>query len=125
LIHLDPGFLIGSLAPSTPEEAKLRAWTAAAQPLGLSAVAWTEFLCGPVDPAVVDLMTRIVHEPVAFTEEDAATAARLFNQAGRRRGSLIDCMIAPTALRSGAALATTNPRDFRPLDPLGLRVVTV
>jgi len=48
----------------------------------------------------------------------------LFNRAGRRRGSLLDCMIAAIALRAGAALATANQADFRRLRAAGLRLAS-
>ncbi len=71
----------------------------------------------------VELAARVVDEPVALLARDAETAAELFNLAGRRRGSLNDCMIAATALRAGAALATTNLVDFRRFESAGLRVM--
>ena len=123
MIHLDTSFLIRALARDSPEDRDLRARLARAEPLGMSVIAWTEFLCGPVEASQVELVLRIVREPIAFIDEDAATAARLFNQAGRRRGSLTDCMIAATAIRAEAPLATANPKDFRPLEALGLRVL--
>jgi predicted nucleic acid-binding protein len=57
--------------------------------------------------------------PLPFTVDDAATAAFLFNLGGRRRGSLPDCMIAATAIRFGAVLATTDG-DFRRYERAGL-----
>ena len=72
----------------------------------------------------MDLASRIVAERVPFNDEDAAAAARLFNLIGRRRGSLTDCMIAATALRLGASLATANLPDFRRFETAGLRVIT-
>ena len=123
MIHLDTGFLISALRRGSAEDRRLRGWLAQSEPIGISVVGWTEFLCGPVDAHDVELAARIVDEPVALLARDAGTAAELFNLAGRRRGSLNDCMIAATALRAGAAVATTNLVDFRRFEPAGLRVV--
>jgi predicted nucleic acid-binding protein len=68
----------------------------------------------------LDLVTRVMSERVPFGEGEATLAARLFNDSGRRRGSLADCMIAATAIRAGAALATENPKDFRRFESAGL-----
>jgi predicted nucleic acid-binding protein len=120
VIHLDTSFLVRALAAGTPQDGRLRAWLAAGEPLGMSAVAWAEFLCGPVAPASVELVGRVVHDRVPFGEGEAVFAARLFNESGRRRGSLADCMIAATAIRAGVALATENPGDFRRFTAAGL-----
>ena len=98
-------------------------WLRARTQVGISCIAWTEFLCGPVEMNQVDLAARIIHDRVPFVEEDADMAARLFNLSGGRRGTLIDCMIAAVALRIGASLATTNSEDFRRLQSAGLKVV--
>lgn len=124
MIHLDTSFLIGALARASAEDRELRGWLAAGEALRMSVIGWTEFLCRPVRAEDVILAARIVREPVTFTGPDAALTARFFNQSGRRRGSLIDCMIAATAVRAGAPLATSNPEDFRRLEPAGLRLVT-
>ncbi len=104
MIHLDTSFLIRALLRDSPEDRAIRGWLGAGQPLAMSTIGWAEFLCGPVDARSASLASRIVGERVPLTEEDAASAARLFNLIGRRRGSLLDCMIAATALRLGAAL---------------------
>jgi len=49
-------------------------------------------------------------------------AAILFNQSGRRRGSMIDCMIAATALHRDGQLATSNAKDFEPHETLSLQL---
>jgi len=91
----------------------------------MSAIAWAEFLCGPVEEPHGELAAQLVSEHVAFTEDDAPVAARLFNTSGRRRGSLLDCMIAAIALRADAALATVNPSDFRRFEAEGLTLTAV
>lgn len=120
MIHLDTSFLILALARGSREDQTLRTWLRAGQELGISAIGWAEFLCGPVGSAALDLAGRIVGETVPFTAADAALAARLFGATGRRRGSLADCMIAATAIEAGASLATANPRDFERFASAGL-----
>ena len=124
MIHLDTGFLISALRRGSAEDRRLREWLAQSQSIGISAVGWAEFLCGPVDVHDVELAARVLHEPVPLLAPDAGMAAELFNLAGRRRGSLNDCMIAATALRAGASVATTNLTDFRRFTPAGLRVMS-
>jgi predicted nucleic acid-binding protein len=123
VIVLDTGFLIRALARGSAQDARLREWLRDGEEVGMSAIAWAELLCGPIEPGAVDLAQRVVSRRVAFGEEDAAVAARLFNDTGRRRGSLTDCMIAATALRLDAPLATENPADFRRFEAAGLRLV--
>ena len=120
MIHLDTSFLIRALVGGSPEDARLRAWIRANEPLGMSAIAWAEFLCGPVDETVLSLASAVVARRSQFTEETATMAARLFNGSGRRRGTMIDCMIAATALVEEAAVATSNPDDFSRFEAFGL-----
>lgn len=124
MIHLDTGFLISALRRGSIEDRRLREWLTQGEPIGISAVSWIEFLCGPLDAGDVELASRVVDDPVALLAGDAGLAARLFNLAGRRRGSLNDCMIAAIALRVGAPIATTDLADFRRFAPVGLRVIT-
>jgi predicted nucleic acid-binding protein len=121
-IHLDTDFLIRSLRRDSTVDGTMRSWLEEDAALAMSTVAWAEFLCGPVTDSMLDLAARLVPERIAFDDRDATLAARLFNASGRRRGSLADCMIAATAIRHDAALATLNTTDFRPLEPEGLRL---
>jgi predicted nucleic acid-binding protein len=120
VIHLDTSYLIRALVAGSAEDRALRKWLKDGVPLGMSVIAWAEFLCGPIEVRHVELATRVIPEHPPFVSQDAILAAELFNQAGRRRGSLIDCMIAATAIRLGAALATANRADFRRLAASGL-----
>lgn len=123
MIHLDTSFLIRALVRDSAEDRALRKWLKDGEPLGMSTVAWTELLCGPLEESHLELATRVVSRRVAFLEEDAAVSARLFNESGRRRGSLIDCMIAASALRAGEPLATAKVGDFRRFAALGLKIL--
>lgn len=123
MIHLDTSFLVLSLSPGTAEEAALLEWLATDEDVALSSMAWAEFLCGPVGPDAVALARSMLAAPVAMGGREAELAAELFNATGRRRGSLVDCLVASTAMRAGARLATRNPRDFRPFVKAGLELV--
>ena len=120
MIHLDTGFLIRALVAGSTEDRTLRAWIRNGEALGISAIGWAEFLCGPLEASHRALAARFISAPVSFTVDDALVAARLFNDSGRRRGTFVDCMIAAAALRAGAALATTNPSEFRRFEVAGV-----
>jgi len=122
MIHLDTSFLIRALVRHSGEDRRLRTWLAVGTPLSISAIAWAEFLCGPVRPGDADLAAEVLPEPVPLEASDAIMTARLFSLAGRR-GSFVDCMIAAAALRAGASLATANPTDFRRFEAAGLKLV--
>ena len=123
MIHLDTNFLIRGLLSGTPHDKTLRDWLRSGEKLGMSAIAWAEFLCGPIEKRHLELATVIVSERVPFLEDDSVLAARLFNESGRRRGTLADCMIAATSLRVKAPLATANPSDFSRFEEAGLTVL--
>lgn len=122
MILVDTSFLIRALVKATAEDKGLRQWLAHGEPIAASTIGWAEFLCGPLDPAEFELAATIVADRIPFLDEDAAMAARFFNDTGRRRGTLIDCMIAATAIRIGASLATANPKDFKKVAPFGLEL---
>jgi len=120
MIHLDTSFLIRALTRGSREDTRLRGWIGANEPLGMSTVAWAEFLCGPVDKAALSVAAVVIERQSRFTGEMATIAARLFNGSGRRRGTMVDCMIAATALAEEAAVATSNLDDFRRFEAFGL-----
>ena len=121
MIHLDTNYLIGLLVKGSAAALEVDGWLAAGESLAASAIAWTEFLNGPVTPlevsrAEVVLQSRII----PFGQAEAALAAELFNNTGRRRGSRFDCLIAATAIRAQAQVATINQTDFKLFVPHGL-----
>ena len=113
LIHLDSSFLINALRPGSREADELSRCMSLGMRIGISVIAWSEFLCGPLEVENRDFAARVVGVPEPFIAADAQMAADFFNVSGRRKGHLADCMIAATAMRLGAGLATTNPRDFQ------------
>lgn len=121
-IHLDTSFLIRALVAGTAESTRLTRWLSDDRRLHMSIVAWSEFLCGPLDAEQCALARAIVGPPAPLDERAAELAAAMFNRSGRKRGSLSDCLIAATAVRAGAPLATSNPKDFTALTALGLEI---
>jgi predicted nucleic acid-binding protein len=120
MIHFDTNFLVAALQPDTPEQAKLDAWTDSKETLGVSAIAWSEFLCGPLSGRDELFAKQLLSNMEPLTGRDAQLAADLFNKTGRRSRSLADCMIAAVAIRCGAKLATINAPDFQPFVSHGL-----
>ena len=123
VILVDTSFLIRAMVKGTREDRAIRRWLRGRETLVTSTIAWAEFRCGPLEPEDFDTAAMIVAERIIFDDADAVTAARFYNEAGRRRGTLIDCMIAATAFRAEADLATANPTDFNRLEPLGVTLV--
>lgn len=120
MIHLDTNFLIDALVPDSPQEVQLVTWLAAGGTIGISSLAWGEFLCGPLSATAEDLARRLFPHAVPIERTDAEQAANFFNLTGRRSKSYADCCIAAVATRAQAALATGNRSDFLPLVPHGL-----
>ena len=120
MIHLDTNFLIDALVPGSPQEARLVGWLTAGEPLGISAVAWGEILCGPLPPSAEGVARRMLPHAEPLDRDAAEAGARLFNATGRRSKSYADCCIAAIAIRCQASLATSNTGDFFPMVPHGL-----
>ena len=108
--------------PGSPENRKMRAWIRKGETFSMSTVAWAEFRCGPITEEEIESAAEIVDRYEDFTLEHASVAARLFNESGRRRGSLADCMIAATALGARAPIATCNATDFRRFQNFGVTI---
>jgi predicted nucleic acid-binding protein len=121
-IHLDTSFLIRALTLDSLEAGKLLGWLQERRSIAMSAFAWGEFLCGPLEDTGLALARSLVSKHASVGVEEAAEAARLFKLGGRRRGSFPDCVIAATAIRAGAELATSNVSDFGLFREAGLEL---
>ena len=83
MIHLDTSFLIRAFPTGSPEERALEAWIDADETLAMSAVAWMEFLSGPLEPPELEFATGIIDLHIDFAPTHAEIAARLFNLSGQ------------------------------------------
>ena len=123
MIHLDTNYLIGLLVKGSPQALHVDGWLAAGQPLAAGAIAWTEFLNGPVSPLEVAHTEAVLQSRIVpFGRPEAVLAAELFNKTGRRRGSRFDCLIAATAMLAQAEIATLNQSDFSTFTAHGLKL---
>lgn len=121
MIHLDTNYLIGLPVKGWAVALEVDGWLAAGESLAASAIAWTEFLNGPVTPLAVSRAEAVLQSRIVpFGPAEAALAAELFNKTGRRRGSRFDCLIAATAIQAQAQVATVNQSDFKVFVPHGL-----
>jgi len=123
MIHLDTNYLIGLLVHGSTPATDVDQWLVAGESLAVSAVAWSEFLNGPVTPVEISRVDLVIQSRVIpFGQLEAVQAADLFNQTGRRRGSRFDCFIAATAILAKAEVATVNQSDFKPFLSHGLKL---
>ena len=76
--------------------------------MGLPAMTWAEFLCGPLNPGDQGFAETLFPEIEAMTPADSLIGAELFDVTGRCSRWLADCLIAATALRVSAQMATAN-----------------
>lgn len=124
MILLDTNYLIRMLVDASEEAERIDSWIDGGTDLCTSAIAWYEFLSGPVDPPGIEIVRRTIQGRVLeFADSQGAEAARLFNGAGRNRTLRVDAMIAATAILSECALATENLDDFAPFEPFGLHLI--
>ncbi|HOX92808.1 MAG TPA: PIN domain-containing protein [Spirochaetales bacterium] len=125
MIVLDTNYLIRTLVAGSDEAASVRAWVLAGRELCTSAVAWYEFLCGPVDQLGLELIRSLINDRVVpFTQAQGLEAARLFNAVGRARTLRVDAMLASCAITLGASFATGNIEHFLAFKPFGLRLIS-
>jgi predicted nucleic acid-binding protein len=123
MIHLDTNYVIGLVTLNSPLRPILFGWVNGGEKLAVSAVAWSEFLNGPVKTQQIhDALFLLDGRIIPFSEAEAEKAAELFNHTGRKRGAKPDCFIAAAAIQAGVPLATRNTKDFQPFVPLGLRL---
>ena len=123
MIHLDTGYLVGLVTSPFALKDQVLAWFKAGEKFSVSAIAWSEFLKGPVSRREVEDARGIIEGRIrAFDLREAEMAANLFNRTGRKRGTQTDCFIAATAICAGASLATLNRRDFTRFVGAGVRL---
>ena len=102
---------------------RVEEWLLEGHAIHLSAMAWAEFQCGPLLPEENAVAQALLHSVLPITSELATEAGRLFRETGRRSRSLADCLIAATAMREDAHLATDNRDDFEPFCAHGLKLI--
>jgi predicted nucleic acid-binding protein len=120
-LHLDTNALIALADPQGTTVIQVRDRARAGILPEASAVAWHEFVRGPLLPDELLRVERVVGSRIRpLTRSTAELAARLFNATGRRRASTADCLIAASAIEHKAELMTANLSDFILFEPFGL-----
>jgi predicted nucleic acid-binding protein len=122
-IHLDTNFLIYYVGGGNEGIIQqVEQWILEGNAICVSAMAWAEFLCGPLPAEEQVIAEDLLHEIFPISAAVAVTAGKLFRETGRRSRSLPDCLIAATAILERSPLATNNRDDFEIFLPLGLQL---
>jgi len=83
MIHLDTNYLIGLLVKGSPQAADVDGWLAAGPSLAASAIAWTEFLNGPVTPVEVSRVEAVLEgRIIPFGQPEAVLAVTCSTRPG-------------------------------------------
>ena len=119
-LHLDTNCLIDLLLGNNKTRSVLKTKLLAGWNCSTSAIAWHEFVCGPLTQEkrqdIWDFLEgRILPLDFAIAE----LAAEIFNKTGCKKGSKPDCIIAATAIHHKAKLLTWNKVDFKSMKKLG------
>lgn len=123
LVHLDTNYLIGLPVRGSAVGRDMDSWRAARESLAASAIAWTEFLNGPLTPLAVSRAEAVLESRIfPFGKAEAVFAAELFNKTGRRAVPRLDCLVCATARLAQAETATVNQSDFKVFGPHGLKL---
>jgi predicted nucleic acid-binding protein len=123
MIHLDTNYIIGLVTKESRLGPALQDWLTGGETLAASAIAWSEFVTGPVSAQQIrDASAVLGGRILPFGEREAVIAARLYNHAGRKRALRLDSFIAAVAISSSAPLATENQKDFVGFTDAGLRL---
>lgn len=122
-LHLDTNVLIALADPFHPLFARVEQRLQEGWSVGTDAVAWHEYVRGPVLAEDLERALLILENRVSSLSRGVAEkAAELFNATGRRRASTADCLVAAACLCGDAELLTANREDFMPFVSCGLRL---
>jgi predicted nucleic acid-binding protein len=122
LVHLDADFLVKAVSTAGPERDRLLALAAADTEIGMSAIAWYEFVRGPRTAEQLALASVVIEEDdvAVFDFGHAVAAAETFRRLGSPRRRANDIAIGTVAVALGATLWTINRGDFAGIDGLML-----
>ena len=124
MLLLDTNALVALSDPSHLLFQRIEKALAQGDTAATNAIAWHEFIRGPLLPEDHQRALLILEQRVlALDREDAEVATMLYNRTGRRRSSTPDCLIAATALRREWRVVTANQEDYRRFIPFGLKLL--
>ena len=88
MIHLDASFLIRAIEPGSSEDRAITSWYDAGETFAISAVAWAEFMCGPLDRSELDAAAGIIRQYVDFTPAPGGNRGAPVQSVGSTAGSV-------------------------------------